>query len=340
MNGRVTIKDIAKDTGFSVTTVSLVLNGKAEKIPECTRALIVRSAEKHNYRPNQLAVSLVKKRSNTIGLIVSDINNVFFGALVKGIEDSFHDNGYNVILCNTNDSHQRDVEYIKILSDKGVDGIICSLAMDTTLDKARECVDLLNKNMMPFLFVDRYFKEINNPVVRVNHVSGGYCATKHLLDLGHTRIACVTGPSCLQDSMDRFRGYSKALEEKGIACDPDLIVEGNYSWEGGMHAMNELAGKNFTAIFAFNDMMAYGIYNQAKKQGMIIPDSFSLVGYDDIFFSKMLEVPLTSVRQPVYEVGTTAAGQLLKMITEKGVKQNDVVFEPELIVRKSTCRLP
>jgi|WetSurMetagenome_2_1015567.scaffolds.fasta_scaffold41946_2 LacI family transcriptional regulator len=336
MNGRATIKDIAKDTGFSVTTVSLVLNGKAVKIPENTKLIIEKSAKKLNYRPNQLAISLVKKHSNTIGLIVSDINNVFFGAMAKGVEDFLYDNGYNLILCNTNDKHQGDLDYIKILADKGVDGIVYSMSVDTTLQKARVSTDLMKKNRIPFVMVDRYFKYLEVPVLRVNHIYGGYCATKHLLGLGHKKIACVTGPSCLQDSNDRLFGYKKALEESDIHYNQDLIIEGNYSWESGITAMKSMADKDFTAIFAFNDMMAYGVYNQAKKIGLNIPEDFSLVGYDDIFFSKMLEVPLTTVRQPVYELGKKAAEQLLQLINNKKMSAVNIIFQPELVIRKST----
>jgi LacI family transcriptional regulator len=336
MSGRTTIKDIAKDTGLSVTTVSLVLNGKAFKIPEATKRKITLSAERLNYRPNQLAVGLVKKHTNTIGLIISDISNLFFASLAKSVEETAHAEGSNLILCNSGDKHQGDIDYINILADKGVDGIVYGMAIDTTLEKAEKSKALMDSYKIPFVMVDRYFNELHAPCLRVDHVSGGYHATKYLLREGHSRIACITGPKYLSDSNERLAGYRTALRESGIEYDPDLIYEGSYSWESGIEAMKWLTGKNFSAVFAFNDMMAFGVYNQAKKSGYKIPADFSLVGYDDIFFSRMLETPLTTVRQPISELGKRSALLLLDLIHGHYGKNPSGILEPELIIRKSS----
>lgn len=295
---RTTIKDIANYTGFSVTTISLVLNGKADKIPKSTKDVIFDAVEKLNYRPNQIAVGLVKKRTKTIGLVISDVSNVFFSNLAKGVEDECRRNGWNLILCNTNDLHKRDLEYIQVLADKGVDGILFCMSLDSDKKRALESVDLMKKLKMPFVMIDRFLEEVDCCSVIVNHRSGGYAATKHLLELGHQNIACVAGPLALEDSQHRLKGYKEALEEYGIAYDPDLIYEGNYDRESGKEAVEYILGlsKKVTAIFSFNDMSAYGVYNRLKKHNYYIPRDMSLVGYDDIFFSEILDVPLTSVR--------------------------------------------
>lgn len=333
---RTTIKDIAEHTGFSVTTISLVLNSKAKKIPKKTRDTIIQAAEELDYRPNQIAVGLVKKRTKTIGLLISDIRNVFFANLAKGVEDECRKNGWNLILCNTSDLHERDMEYIRVLADKGVDGILYAMSADSNLEKGKECLDLMDKFKIPYIMIDRTLKGTNCCNLATDHLKGGYLATKHLIDLGHTRIACVTGPLYLDDAFNRLQGYKKALEEVKIPYDPSIIYEGYYTIESGREAIDDLKGKDYTAIFAFNDMSAYGVYNQLKKYNYIIPDDISLVGYDNIFFSQMLDVPLTTINQSVYKMGIEAARLI---INEKILGENfiePILFEPTLVVRKST----
>ena len=338
---RTTIKDIANYTGFSVTTISLVLNGKADKIPKSTKDVIFDAVEKLNYRPNQIAVGLVKKRTKTIGLVISDVSNVFFSNLAKGVEDECRRNGWNLILCNTNDLHKRDLEYIQVLADKGVDGILFCMSLDSDKKRALESVDLMKKLKVPFVMIDRFLEEVDCCSVIVNHRSGGYAATKHLLELGHQNIACVAGPLALEDSQHRLKGYKEALEEYGIAYDPDLIYEGNYDRESGKEAVEYILGlsKKVTAIFSFNDMSAYGVYNRLKKHNYYIPRDMSLVGYDDIFFSEILDVPLTSVSQPVYDMGVEAVQQIISEIGSGVNSRKCITFQPKLTVRESTQRL-
>lgn len=332
---RTTIKDIANYTGFSVTTISLVLNNKAKKIPRATQEIILDAVEKLNYHPNQLAVGLVKKRTETIGLIISDVSNVFFSNLAKGVEDECRRKGWNLILCNTNDKHERDLSYIQVLADKGVDGILFCMSLDSDKKKAMESIQLLKKLKMPFVMIDRYLDEADCCTIVVNHQQGGYIATKYLLESGHRKIGCISGPSQLQDSQERLSGYRKALEEHQIAFQEDLIFEGNYDRESGEKAAEYLLKKQVTAIFAFNDMSAYGAYSYLKKANIRIPEEMSLIGYDDIFFSEILDVPLTSVRQPVYDMGVEAVRQLIDEVDNGESSKKCITFQPVLIKRKS-----
>ena len=278
---RATIKDIAADTGLSVTTVSLVLNGKAYKIPDDTKKRIMEAAKRLNYRPNQLAVSLVKKRSKTIGLIIPDIGNVFYAHMVKGIEECCRESGRTLILCNTNDRHERDMEYIHLLADQGVDG-------------------------------------------------------SHLAELGHKRIACVTGPARLADSGRRLKGYVRALEEFQIPFDETLIYEGDYTMECGTRAVDALMPHGFTAVFACNDLSAFGVCRQLSKYNLKVPEDVSVVGYDDVLYAEMMAVPLTTVRQPVYEMGVESVKRLISQIKGKKSENKITVFEPKLMIRSST----
>lgn len=332
---RTTIKDIANYTGFSVTTISLVLNNKADKIPRSTKDTIIEAVEKLNYHPNQLAVGLVKKRTQTMGLIISDVSNVFFSSLAKGVEDACRKTGWNLVLCNTNDKHERDLSYIQVLADKGVDGILFCMALDSDRKKTCESIELLKKLKMPFVMIDRHLMDADCSSVIVNHEQGGYIATKCLLDYGHRSIGCVTGPSGLADSMERLKGYQKALEEYRIPYRKELIYEGNYDWESGAAAVDYFMDKNISALFAFNDMSAYGVYNHLKKKGIMVPKEISLVGYDDIFFSTILDVPLTTVKQPIYEMGVEGVKQLIAEVENGTDVHKCIVFQPELILRES-----
>lgn len=335
----VTIKDIATKTNLSITTVSLVLNNKASNIPQRTKDLVLEAAKELNYRPNQAAVALVTKRTKTLGLIVPDIRNNFFSTLAKGIEDECRNNDWTVILCNSNDMHDRDLEYIKILASKGVDGILYCMSSDTNEEKFKEKYDLLEKLKIKFIALDRSFDLPNIITANLNHLKGGYLATKHLLDLGHNRIACVTGPKYLKDSDDRLRGYKMALTEYEIPYDASIIVEGDYQMEGGLSAVDKLIEKDFTAVFAFNDMMAYGVFKGLKSYGLHVPKDISVVGYDDIYLSEILEVPLTTVHQPIELMGKTATNYLINLIESEEEYCEIPTFSPSLVIRNSTTSL-
>lgn len=336
---RTTIKDIATLTGFSVTTISLVLNGKGHKISAETKKRILDAAERMNYRPNQLAVSLVKKRSKSIGLIVPDIANVYFANMARAIDEACSESGWSVILCNTSDRHERDIEYINLLADKGADGIIFIMAKDNTREMARRALDLLEELRVPYIVLDRIPSGCGCPGIGTDHEVGGYLATKYLIELGHRRIACVMGPPKTQmDSEARFRGYCRAMKEAGVAVDSSLVCTGEYTPRGGAAAVDQLISRDFTAIFACNDASAYGVCQRLKFYGKRVPDEVSVVGYDDVFYAQMLEVPLTTVRQQVYEMGMESVRRLLRQVKSGERLAEPVIFEPELVVRDSTAR--
>ena len=336
---RTTIKDIANYTGFSVATISLVLNNKAEKIPDSTKKKIKDAAKELNYHPNQVAIGLVKKRTQTIGLVISDVSNTFFSMLTKGVEDTCRQQGWNLILCNTNDDHERELSYIQVLADQGADGILFCMSKDSDKKKTQESLQLLKSLKMPFIMIDRYIENANCSSVVVDHMKGGYIATEYLLESGHRRIGCITGPNNLEDSMERLRGHQKALWEYGVPYDERLIFEGKYDRESGERAVKYFLSKNITAIFSFNDMSAYGAYHELKKHKIKIPDEISLVGYDDIFFSEILDVPLTTVRQPVYDMGVAGAKQLIEELDNKTESYRKILFQPKLIIRDSVADL-
>lgn len=337
---RVTIKDIAKKTALSVSTVSLVLNHKSQRISQKTIDLVLQTAKEMHYHPNQIAVGLITKKTNTLGLIIPDITNTFFAEIAKGAEAECQECGYSLILCNTNDNPQKDVDYVNVLVDKGVDGILFTISVSSQVHKDTQCFKILKQVEKPVVLVDRAVEQEDTncvaPSVLVDNELGGYMATCHLLKLGHKRIGFISGPMGEQSSQKRLFGYIRALQEFGVTFDPQLVKVGDYHTSTGYRLSAELLEQHVTAIFSCNDMMAYGIYERVIQKGLKIPHDLSVVGFDDLKFSQLMEVPLTSMKQPAYEMGVSAVKKMIEIIDNPDKPQKDIIFKPELVVRKST----
>lgn len=336
---RTTIKDIAKETGLSITTVSLVLNDKGKNISPEHRKLVVAVAERLNYRPNQLAVGLVTKKTNTIGLIIPDIMNMFFSELTKGIEDQGRQEGYNVILCDSNDLHNLELQYINILADRSVDGIIVAMSAESYSEKGAESLEALKKCGVPAIIVDCFCEVSDFSTVAIDNFTGAYLAAEYLLSIGHRKIACVTGPLGPKTNADRLEGYVKALNDHSVDYDKSLVYEGDFHYQSGYDAVGVLLRENPTAILCQNDMMAYGAIKALRERKLRIPDDISVMGFDDIFFSEIMDIPLSTVEQPVYRMGKQAARILQGEIDCKTLEKQHVLFEPTLKIRKSTKAL-
>jgi len=332
---RSTIKDVAAEAGVSTTAVSLVLNGKSDKISEKTKKQIHDAVEKLNYRPNYIAMSMVTKTTRTIGLILPDISNIYFSELSKLIEQCCNENGYNVLYGNTNDMPHRDIDYINIFLDRNVDAIIAILS-NSIDEHLRDIQKIISNTDTPFIIVDRMLDIDLATTVIVDQRLGGYLATQHLINLGHRSIGCITGPNDVYGSIERLNGYKDALHEAGLPMQENLVYEGNFHRESGMEALPYLLGRGVTAIFSFNDMMALGVYKQASYYNISIPDDLSIVGYDDIFISEFITPPLTSVEQPVKKIAEETVNQVILEINKSSKKKNLFIFEPMLKVRGST----
>ena len=332
-----TIKDIATKTGLSIATVSLVLINKACRISAETRQRVLDVAAELNYRPNRLAVSLITKKTKTIGLVVPDISNMFFAELCKGAEQEAQRRGYNIILCCTNDNPDKDLEYANVLLDRNVDALVLAMAGNAAGNKAADCIKQSKDVGKPVVLLDRTFPEVETISVRIDHELGAYLATKHLLELGHVKIGCITGPAGLGTSQERFFGYLKALQEYGIPLDSGIVRAGDYHISSGYDLAKDLIDAGVSAIFACNDMMAYGVYKRAQEMQVPIPSRLSVVGFDNNFFSEIIDVPLTTIHQPVIELGTSAVETAIRLIKNPQAQTGDLVFKPELIVRSSTA---
>ncbi len=335
----VRIIDIAEKANVSPGTVSKILKGTYTGSSE-TKDRVLKIAKELGYKPNLLASSLRSKKSKIIALIVPEITVPFFPELSRGVEDEARENDYNVILCSSNNDPVLEAKYLESLERRWVDGIIFSRI---TGDTFKERIPRLLANKMKMVFVDRVPSENDLPIARVeiNNEKEAYKATEFLIRLGHRDIACITGPLNTRIAQQRLEGYRKALKDNNLPIRGEFIVEGTFKLDSGFKAVNILLDRNipFTAIFACNDLMAIGAIKALRKRNLRIPEDISIVGFDGIPLSEYIEPSLTTVVQPIYEMGRTAAKLLLEGI-KSGVEPKDhIILEAKVEVRESTKEL-
>ncbi|MEN4041075.1 MAG: LacI family DNA-binding transcriptional regulator [Anaerolineaceae bacterium] len=327
-----TIRVVAETAGVSYATVSHVINNTRYVAPE-TRARVLAAMEALNYQPNAVARSLRQGKTNTIGLVLPDIANPFFSEISRGIADEAFEKGYSVFLCNTELDMQRELFHVNVLSNNQVDGIIFVAAGDQA-----DSLDFLLHRKMPLVMIDRNVPNVEADVVLTDHQLGGFLATRHLLELGHTRIACIAGPSSISPSSERITGYRKALEQAGIVPDDDLIIRGDYHPQTGMDITQTILHihPRPTAIFALNDLMAIGALRALAEAGYVVPRDMAVVGYDDLEIARFINPPLTTIAQPKKEIGRQAVNLVVERMSSKNRPPSRLVLPPELIVRRST----
>ena len=327
-----TIREVAESAGVSYATVSHVINNTRLVSPE-TRERVLAAMDALNYRPNALARSLRQGKTNTLGLVLPDSANPFFAEISRSIEDEAFKKGYSVFLCNTELDTQRELFYVDVLSKKQVDGIVFVAAGDQA-----DSLEFLVGRNMPVVMIDREVPSVEVDAVLTDNQLGGYLATRHLLELGHQRIACISGPSSITPSAERMIGYRKALEEAGLPYDEKLILRGDYHAQSGMEITHSILKMNPrpTAIFALNDLMALGALRAAAEDGCTVPGDLAVVGYDDLEIARFTNPPLTTIAQPKKEIGVKAIELLVDRISRKDRSPSRLVLPPELIVRRST----
>lgn len=329
---KATINDIAKLAGVSKATVSMVINSKDSNISEETRNKILDIAKELNYIPNFAARSLTTNRTNTIGIIVPDITNPFFSEISRAIEDKANSKGYSVILCNTDNILEKEEVYVKLLISKQIDGVIFISG-----GKTSGGVELLKANNIPFVLVDRYVEEYQDLYgVYCENTKGMIEAMEYLYNIGRRKIAFVTGRKDLEISIQRFNGYTIAAKKYGI-FDEKLIFDGDFTAEGGKTATEEMLKKctDIDAILYSNDIMAMGGIKALTKKGYRVPQDVAVVGFDDIQISQLMQIELTTVAQPIYDMGRAACSLLIDIINHKEIKKKIIYFTPKLVIRES-----
>ncbi len=334
MGKKVTIKDVSRELGLSPTTISLVLNGKECSIPETTKKRILECVEKLNYQPNTIAQSLATQRTYTIGLLIPDITNSFFTEFVHRVQLSLTDKGYDIFLCNSEDKMENDIKYINLLKNRRADGLLLALSAESLQPENQEKTrKLLNSLEIPYILIDRYFEGDFN-YVGVDNETSGYNVAKFLIDKGHKNIGAITGPMYLSSSINRLKGFKKCLEEHNISLPVENIQHMKYDMKSGYLAAKKLLNKDITAIFAFNDLQAYGVMSYAKEIGKKIPEDLSVAGFDDLLYSSILDTKLTTVKQPIEQIAEESCNMMIKLIDGKDVEKQ-IRLKTDLIIRNS-----
>lgn len=331
---QVTIKDIAKILGISPSTVSRALKDHPDISPR-TKQLVQTFAEKVNYRPNALALSLRQSKTNTIGIIIPEIVHHFFASVISGIEDIAYASGYKVMICQTNENYNREVLDTHALLDSRVDGILVSLTKTThNVDHFKTLIE----NDIPVVFFDRVCNDIATDRVVANDAEGAKIATSHLISLGRKRIMHLAAPQHLLIGKKRKAGYCEALIENGLACNEELIIKCDTRqevFEKRDQILN--LASSIDGIFAVNDSTAIATMQILQKAGYKIPDDISVIGFGDGPNATIAYPPLTTVEQKGYDIGKESVKLLLKRIEENNTTSDfqTRIFTPELIVRES-----
>lgn len=322
------IKDVAKEAGVSITTVSMVLNNTENKISQATRKKVLKAANNLNYKPNSYAKALASKKSNIIMAIVPDINNPFFSELVKELTQFAQEYSYFLYIHNTNNQKIRNQEFEKLLVSNF---FAATLVVDRNVKNLDE--DLVKKHNIIFLDeVD--FASRNTQIVTGNNEIGGYIAMEYLIKRGFKNIGLLIGPRSTANSSRRLSGAIKAAMNYDIYIDPKNIIHGDYTYEEGYATGKFFKKRNVDAIFSFADMSSYGLINYFLEEGIKIPEDISLISYDNLFLNKIITPKLTSVDQNLREIAKNAI-----MIADELIKndkvQEKIMIKPEIVEGES-----
>jgi LacI family transcriptional regulator len=328
-----TISDVAKRAGVSTMTVSRVLNNSGPISPQ-TRKRVEKAIAELGYVPNALARSLHFKRTKTIALVLTDITNPFFTTIARGVEDAASKQGFTVMFCNTDESQDEEAEYLKVLLQKQVDGM---LLVPACLEP--DSVLFLQERQTPVVILDRRIPNVRIDTVRCDSEGGAYALIRHLLELGHTRVAVLSGPRTVSTAIDRVTGYRRAMQAAGLDVSEELAMHGEFNQASG-YAMAQQAlalDPRPTALFAANNFIAIGAYRALRDAGLHVPEDVSLVAFDDLPAPLVMEPFLTVAAQPAYEMGQKATELLLARLSGEGPADcQEIVLPTEVIVRRSS----
>jgi LacI family transcriptional regulator len=329
----VTMRDVAKAANVSIATISHVVNDTRYVSP-AVRERVNNAIRELDYQHNQVASSLRKQKTKTIGVLVPNNANPYFAEVLAGIEAASYLKNYHIIMGNANEDPEREQSYLRVLFSRQVDGILL-----ISTGPVSESLDLLKKNKTPVVVVGRSGDIKTVDEILTDNYVGGEIATRYLLELGHRRIACITGPSILRPSTDRVQGYRETLAKYGATLEQQLIVTGDFHFEGGYRAAQQLLSLNDqpTAIFACNDIMAIGAIAAIQDSGLGVPADISIIGYDNIPMASYYNPRLTTIAQPAYDLGLIAVERLLERIGKPETAIRDEILPVQLIERDS-CR--
>ncbi|RDY67683.1 LacI family transcriptional regulator [Halobacillus trueperi] len=329
----VSIKDVAKKAQVSTATVSHVIN-ETRFVADETKQKVYLAMKDLNYQPNRIARSLRSRKSNTIGLLVplvaEDTSNFFFMSIANGIEKVLKENGYNLILSNSDEDEGTEKDQIRVFNTQLIDGLIIAPVNGKDSAYKQELT-----GDYPVVYIDRHPSGIEGDMVLVDNLRGSYEAVAALLNKGYERIGFITGTLGITTSDERLNGYKQALEEKGLPVRNEFIKEGPATFEQGYQLAKELHEAGVSALFIANNVMTMGAVSYLKEHQVQIPEEIGIIGYDDYDWMKITSPPLSVVRQPAFEIGKVAVEQLLKRINGSQEKYTEVMLDSELVQRGS-----
>jgi DNA-binding LacI/PurR family transcriptional regulator len=324
-----TIRDVAERAGVSTTTVSHVLNG-TRKVEPATAAKVESAIDELGYRPNALARSMRRGRTHTVGVVIPDIANPFFGDLARSLEDHMFEAGYSAIICNSDGDSKKEARYLEVLLSKQVDGLLLVAASQPS----EVLLDLVERGT-PTIVVDRELGDLSVSQVMVANRQGGYLAGQHLLELGHRDIGVIAGPGRLGTSARRLEGFIAALADAGVDLPPTRVMRGDFRATSGRAAVDAWLAQPAvpTAIFAENDLMAIGALSAAHRSGIDVPGDLSVVGFDGIAFGADVTPPLTTVTQSIEDMAAAAIELLFERLRDADASPRLVELPVTLAVR-------
>ena len=339
---KITISDIAKRAGVSKATVSRVLNNRPEGVGADKRAQIQAILDETGFQPSGFARGLATGVSHSIGLIIPNITNPFFPLLVRGVEDVLNRAGYSLFLCNSDGDITKEKDYVRVLMEKEVDGVI----LDSAVSDCDCQLDLLKVQGVPYVLLDRMIDGQTQYGVFLDNREGAQLAARYLLSQEGCKLAYLNGPATQSQSKLRQAGLEDVLREKGLPLDAILILQGDDSIHSGKRLIGEVlepwqlnsARDNlpFNAIFAGNDLMAIGALQALKQRNIRVPEDVQLIGFDDIELAQLVEPALSTVSQPTFEMGSKSAELLLQLINGKKPRTKTVTLKPALVLRGTT----
>lgn len=326
-----TIKQVSELAGVSLATVSRVINNTDQVKPH-TKAKVEEAMKKLGYRPNFIAQSLASNKSNTVGYVIPELHGSFFGSMLSGTEGILKKASKHMFVTAGHSNEKDEIKAIESLRGRRCDALILhleALSDDYLIDLA--------KDDTPFVVVNRYIEEIKHQCISLDNALGGYKATKALIQSGHRHIAYISGSLWKSDAVERFNGHKKAMQEANIALDEALFYEGNFQASSGFEGMNHLLNLHpeLTAVACANDEMAYGAADAIHSKGLSIPSDFSIVGFDDIEFSRFMFPKLSTIHYPMKEIGELAADWILNKVYNNTHYEPAHIFLPDLISRDS-----
>lgn len=326
-----TIYEVSKLAGVSLATVSRVMNNSG-KVTVKTRQKVLKAIEELGYRPNSMAQSLASKRSNSVGVLIPELHGPFFGVMLSSVERELREAGKRVVITAGHSDERKEKDCIEFLLDSKCDALILHI-----YSVSNRFIKDLSKGSVPIVLLNGFLPEIADRCISLDNEHGGYVATKSLLERGHRQIAYVSGPHWKVDSFKRLSGHKRALTEFGIEVDEQLIFEGDFEEASGRQAMNHFLklGVSFTGVICANDEMAGGVMDTARTHGLKIPDDVSVIGFDNVDFTRFLNPKLTSIDCRIDEMGQMAARCVLKNAYGESDLDIQNTFEPNLVLRES-----